>query len=531
MFDLDRQIRLKQAQHALKEGRLDEAFSIAIEKEVRELRAGQILLEDLVSPLLERAEEHLASDRLREALIDAERAVAAGGQRSDAIRLRDNVESAMAKQRGEAQAVNSVRHHLKAGRLDTGAVRLADAGTGNHAAQLERELETRRQRAREALERAGEHAQAGRLLEALASARQAIEKDSAVSDDAEVLPMLKNKVIEQIGQGLDSGDLKRAGELCSLLRESLGKTLEGSRMEDALKSCGRASEAFERGDLDGARVLLSQVSGLRPEASWINDARSSLEAAGNALGAVRSGPLGLLSTSSAQAAAIPASFAETLRATSPRNPAAQVANPPSEEAARGALLLWIDGVGTYLIVPGDRVSIGRAGSSTRPDLGLSRSGIAGHHAEVVRSDDDYFIVAAQGAVAVNGSPTPRKLLQDGDSVHLGDRSQFTFRLPTNLSSTAVITLRGNQRLDDNVQRIVLCDGHFLLGGQDNCHLQVPGTREPVVLTRTDEALVCRAAQPIVVNGKLAGEETRISLGEAVQVGDLTFTLTPWKRRD
>ena len=55
MFDLNLQVRLKQAQNALREGRLDEAFALANEKAIREHRGGQILLESLVQPHQERA--------------------------------------------------------------------------------------------------------------------------------------------------------------------------------------------------------------------------------------------------------------------------------------------------------------------------------------------------------------------------------------------------------------------------------------------------------------------------------------------
>ena len=348
--------------------------------------------------------------------------------------------------------------------------------------------------------------------------------------------MLKDKVLEQIAGGLDSGDLSRASELCSLLRESLGETLDGLRFEEALHSCKKAGQAFQQGDLEGARILLRQLATLHPGATWVTEVCTALDAASDALRAVRGGPLGMLAARLGTPST-PAAFAETLpvavrRDASPllrQGTPAALAEPEHKVAATDPLLLWIDGVGTFLILANERISIGRAGSSTRPDLGLSRSDVAGHHADLVRTDGDYFIVAAQGAVAVNGSPTPRKLLQDGDSVLLGGRSTFTFRLPTNLSTTAVVTLRGNQRLNDDVGRILLFDGHFLLGSQDNCHVQAPGTREPVVVRRTNDGLVCRASQPIVIGGKLAGEDATISLGDSVQVGDLAFTLTTWNR--
>ena len=94
MFDLNLQVRLKQAQNALREGRLDEAFAIANEKAIREHRGGQILLESLVQPHLERAACHLTEGRLREAHLDVERSIAAGGHRPQATALRKKIQEA-----------------------------------------------------------------------------------------------------------------------------------------------------------------------------------------------------------------------------------------------------------------------------------------------------------------------------------------------------------------------------------------------------------------------------------------------------
>jgi hypothetical protein len=177
-----------------------------------------------------------------------------------------------------------------------------------------------------------------------------------------------------------------------------------------------------------------------------------------------------------------------------------------------------------MILTADRVSLGRAGSSARPDIGLPAD-IAGYHAEIQRLDEDYFAIAAQGQVAVGGRSAPRRLLADGDAIELGPRCRLTFRLPTKLSAAAVLRLDG-LRVDGDVRDIILAAGHFLVGRGPNCHVEARGGgAEPVVLSVRGGEVFCRAKEEIVIDGKGAGREALIPLGAAVDIGDLTFTIT------
>ena len=187
------------------------------------------------------------------------------------------------------------------------------------------------------------------------------------------------------------------------------------------------------------------------------------------------------------------------------------------------ILQWIDGVGTYLILNTRRISLGRTGSSAHPDTALAAD-LAGYHAEILRVDDYYFIVAAQGAVEVGGRKTSRKLLADGDSIRLGPTCGLRFHLPTALSPTAVLTLERAQRIEGDVRKIVLFNEHLLLGKEGKCHVAAPVAGDTVVLSAWSNGLVCRASEEILVDAKSAGREALIPLGAHVAIGELTFTI-------
>lgn len=235
---------------------------------------------------------------------------------------------------------------------------------------------------------------------------------------------------------------------------------------------------------------------------------------------LRAGPLGRTSPTPEADVSAPAFFS----ATPSKQQTLTVTTSPETASELQRLLLWIDGVGTYLILNTERISMGRAGSSARPDIALAAD-LAGYHAEILRIDDDYFIVAAQGTVEVGGRKTSRKLLADGDSIRLGASCRFRFALPTPFSPTAVLTLERGRRIEGDVRKIVLFNKSLLLGKEGKCHVAVPVAGDTVVLTAGSGGLVCRAQEEILVDAKSAGREALIPLGSHVEIGELTFTIT------
>jgi hypothetical protein len=186
-------------------------------------------------------------------------------------------------------------------------------------------------------------------------------------------------------------------------------------------------------------------------------------------------------------------------------------------------VLWVDGVGSYLILGGDRVTIGRPSTSARPDIALLAE-LEGVHAEVLRVEQDYFLVP-RGPATVGGKPVKRHLLADGDEFVLGARSRLTFRMPTSLSPTAILELGPGLRLEGDVRKVVLLDGHLIIGPGKGCHIETGRAEGRVILSAGAEGFRCRAQEPLVVDGTPAGTDEPVPFGAHVEAGPLTFTLT------
>jgi hypothetical protein len=186
----------------------------------------------------------------------------------------------------------------------------------------------------------------------------------------------------------------------------------------------------------------------------------------------------------------------------------------------------VDGVGSFLVLDADRVTIGRHGSSARPDIALL-SELDGVHAEILRIEQDYFLIA-RGKASVRGKPVTRHLLADGDEFHLGDRCRITFRLPTSLSPTAILELGSGLRLDGDVRKVVLLDGHLIFGPAKGAHIVTERAEGRVILSAAGDRFRCRAPAPALVDGKPSGDDEgnlEVPFGAHVEIGSLTFTLT------
>ena len=84
-------VRLKTAENALRDGRLDEAYRLASAPDLRHHRRAGAVLAALTERFLERARSHFRADRFTEALMDLERAEAGGVMTEAVAELRSHV--------------------------------------------------------------------------------------------------------------------------------------------------------------------------------------------------------------------------------------------------------------------------------------------------------------------------------------------------------------------------------------------------------------------------------------------------------
>src|SRR5262249_13188749 len=112
---------------------------------------------------------------------------------------------------------------------------------------------------------------------------------------------------------------------------------------------------------------------------------------------------------------------------------------PKEEQVEASprFLLWIDGVGGYLICLGNRLTFGQA---TQPGVDVPLvADVSRIHATLTRDAEGYLLETVR-PVQVNGQPVTRALLRPNDRITLGATCQLRFRQPAPVSASAVLEI-------------------------------------------------------------------------------------------
>src|SRR5437764_9575910 len=188
----------------------------------------------------------------------------------------------------------------------------------------------------------------------------------------------------------------------------------------------------------------------------------------------------------------------------------------------GQLLLWIDGVGGYLVCFKPRLTLGQAGPEAAPDLAILAD-ISRHHATLQRDTEGYFLEAVR-KTALNGQPAEKAFLRSGDRLTLGTTCQLLFTQPVPISASARLDLLSGQRWQHPVHAALLMAETLVFGPGPQVHVTVDELKKPVVLFRTPAGLAVRYGGNVVVNGQPHKERSAVAAGEKV-VGDaLSFAV-------
>jgi hypothetical protein len=152
-------------------------------------------------------------------------------------------------------------------------------------------------------------------------------------------------------------------------------------------------------------------------------------------------------------------------------------------------LLWVDGVGGYLVCLSNRVTFGQATGEAPIDVPLFAD-VSRLHAEITR-DGEGYVVESSKSVLVNGKDATRAVLSGGDRVTLGATCQFLFHKPVSVSSTARLELTSGHRLPVAVDGVLLMGNEVMLGAAPNAHIILPGLSAPILIYRSKEGLGVR----------------------------------------
>jgi tetratricopeptide (TPR) repeat protein len=443
-------LTLRQAQDALKSGRLEEAHRLLVADDARGHRGSWELLQQLAQALIQRGERHLAHGDATAAWSDLGRAEEVGGPSdSAAARFRQ----ALVKH--DLADAKKLLHAGEPGRALEALARLHDRAVQDTSLQLLEEAAKAWTLARDLAAR-GEFALALTTVERIRS----ILTETPAS-------------LQQFQR-----ELKQGNESFSILIVAL-------------------HDAVNREDWRTVLMISDKALALAPQHGEARKARArawkSIEPETAALG---------------------------------RSP--EPAPRPASEPPAQRFLLWVDGVGGFLVCLGARVTIGQATPDAFVDVPVFAD-ISRVHAAVTR-DAEGYLFEAQRMSQVNGQPAEKALLRPGDRLTLGATCTLQFTQPVPVSATARLDLTSGQRMPLAVDAVFLMADTLVLGPGPQAHVVVPDLSSPVVLFRNKEGLGVRHAGMMQVDGQPC--QNRGTLGAAARVtgDDFTFAVEPAGRR-
>jgi len=186
------------------------------------------------------------------------------------------------------------------------------------------------------------------------------------------------------------------------------------------------------------------------------------------------------------------------------------------------LLLWLDGVGSYLVCLAPRLTLGQTGAETAPDLAILAD-ISRHHATLYRNTEGYFLEAVR-KVTLNGQPADKAFLRTGDRLTLGAACQLVFSQPVPISASARLDLVSGQRWLRPVDAVLLMAETLVFGPGPQAHVVVEELKQALILFRSHAGLAVRYAGNLLISGQPHLDRGPLHPGAQVTTDTLSFAL-------
>ena len=185
-------------------------------------------------------------------------------------------------------------------------------------------------------------------------------------------------------------------------------------------------------------------------------------------------------------------------------------------------MLWIDGVGAWQLCAGESFIIGAPSfDSESADIALLAN-VSRHHATLQRTSEEWRLTAHHRTSVSGREVSESTILRSGDEIRLAERVRLGFRIPSVLSTSAVIDFESDHRPSHSVDGIILLADHCLLGPRRDHHVYCSRWPDLVVLYYQDGQLRCRSKVALTVDVAAITDSAALKHGSVVTADELRF---------
>jgi hypothetical protein len=529
-------LRLKRAESAIADNRLDEAFNIVQSEDIKQHRRGQKLIGRLARAFSKRGQENLKAERLQLALIDCNKAEKLAGNTTDVARLRSAICSEMEQNRIKDRhcsfKVAQARQNIQNGWISVGEQILDDSNDKDGQVNMVlQQAAIARLQIDKAVTKAEQALRRNDLDSAIDVVLRAEVSDNQNEKIIELVSKLRTLTIKRIKEDINNGRIDLAYSLWQRILPIVNGSSEISELGLALTQCRQAADYVAAGQPRAAVPLLRKVKAICPSAKWLSAVTDQTKKSAELLDELAASPLGFAITDGTEAneqfdevdkQAAKSSMNIKSRAI-PGN--IKMANQPDSSVA-SKFVLQVDGVGSFLVIRDGRFTVGPVSSSARPTVGL----MADPNLPVItfeRTEDDYF-VGSSSPFFVNDKGTTNKLLVDGDRIALSPRCQMKFHIPNPASTTAALSLSSRKLGRADIRRIILMDRDILIGSSSGNHIIAEFLDETIALCIQNGRLICKTNEKVLVDNKAISSTTSLPMKKQIRIGQLSMVLTESK---
>ncbi len=192
-------------------------------------------------------------------------------------------------------------------------------------------------------------------------------------------------------------------------------------------------------------------------------------------------------------------------------------------AGRRHQIMWIDGVGGFLLCHQDDVMIGQATSVPTADLlimgDLSRQAIA-----IRRTGSDYLLQPYQETRIEDVKTNRPQLLRHCQTIAVGTSVRLRFSKPSPLSSTARLDLVSHHRWKPAVDGVLLLADSCIFGPRSPSQVQCPHWQSELLLYKLNGQWCFRTASETLVDGRVAKSPFPLVPGMRASGVDFSFSI-------
>ncbi|MBN2590077.1 MAG: hypothetical protein JXA96_09455 [Sedimentisphaerales bacterium] len=531
-------LRIKQAETALADGRLDEAFEIIRSEHIRRHYRGQKLISQLSQAFAKRGRENFEAERLQDALADCSKAEKLAGNTDEVAALRSDICSRMEQKRlqDKHNSLNlaQAKRNIQAGWISAGEKILENADENDSQANaVFQQANFARMQIDEVITKVENALKNNNLENAIDIIRHTDIIDNKNEKVIEMVFRIKNSSIEKIKTDINNGRVDLARSLLEKISPIANGTSDISELGLVLNYCQKASAHLAAGNPRQAAALLKKVKVICPNASWINSVTEQSLKAADMLDELAASPLGLDCDMGFQPM-----FARTGspchekrvvshdEPTSPGVPNRFSNNTQKDFSLSSRFVMQVDGVGSFLVLRDNKVTVGPVSSSVQPLVGLMADPNL-PVATIERIEDDYFI-RSSSPIKVNDTTVTDKLLVDGDRIALSSRCSMKFHIPSPASTTAVIQLSGSRLGRADIREVILMGRDILIGQTRGHHITTQSLDETITMYAQNGKLLCKTRQKVLVNDSPISSNKGIPVDKQVRIGQISFVITKIK---